>query len=147
MKNIIEQFKEKERLIHDTFLKRRGAKVKIKPVKQTSDTVPAHDADPFNIDVKWESHQYGTIEDFEDEYDGFCVLFNEGFIYQSVSIEEFVSSEHETFSDIQCRITGKYLPVGSKIEFERYPQYKFEIGEAMRVRGLSSVLSYKLVRT
>jgi hypothetical protein len=147
-KDLLDKFNEQEKKINDLYIESRGIKCLLTRVKQSSTSAPRHDNDPFKISVKWESHRYGTIKDFEAEETRSILLLKEDFLFQTSSLEMLIKEiENDTFSNIQARITGEYIPTHSKIKFKEYPQYSFEIGDVLSYRKNGTILIYKLVRS
>ena len=147
MKEIIDKFKEKEKLINDLEIQKRGLKIKLKRLSFVDGSNTSHDADPFNIDTQWENHQYGELKDFDSESTEYIIFVNEDYEYLNTNIEHLLNEDgKETFSDFTARITGDAILVGSTFFFEDYPQWKFEIGETNSIRTSSNIKIYKVVR-
>jgi hypothetical protein len=148
MNELVSKFKQTEKTIDDLFIKNRGIPCRVTPVLNIKNRETQNDNDPFEVPTKWETHQYGTIREYGATRDESLFFEQEGFNFQTTSIERVVGEyDSETFPDLMGRITGDYLPIHSKVEFTfEGKTYGFEIGESRAIRANSLVYRYHIVR-
>lgn len=149
---LISLHKDREKLIADTWIDKKGIDVTVKPVKLFDNgTKVMHDLDPFAIDVNSIGYQEGSITQYDAEFSTKVVFINEQFQFSPIShdmmFEDIAGdAESSNFNEVYCFIQGALVPKYSIIAFTDFGSMTMRIEDIMKKRPLSDIHRYRLVR-
>jgi len=144
--------RNREKLIHDTWIDTKGITVSIKPVKLLDNGEEVkHDLDPFDIDVKSVGYEDGSIKEYNIPYNSKAIFINADYQFQIVSYEIMLDAllgneNSSNFNSIWCLIKGAFVPKYSILTFAEFQNIKMRVEQVTKKRPISNIYKYKLVR-
>lgn len=151
--SLLQMHKDKEKLIHDTWVEGCGINILVSPVKLLGDDNKRimHDADPFGIEADYVGYDDGVITEYGNNYNTYAIFTDADYEPISVS-DEIAIDEQGLEADVQNHnsvhgyISGVFVPKGSLIQFDQYQSIKMRVNNVRKKRPQSDIYLYELGR-